>query len=217
MTKGPQQCVVVFSDEDANRRAARQTSFFYRPAAIGQHFVPGRRQRCEMGHLAAGDERVRGVLRQTEDVFQPLRDHLFNDGGRGRAGVGRGVLVPGRGQPVGGDGDRDSTADHPAEEAAAGTVQEAVFGILGEFLDDLRPRQALGGELLVESGPEGLRIGLLADLVGAERLDVFGGELGGELEFGVHARDLGSWGKAVADCRDGLEYWAHTCYSLFRY
>ena len=100
-----------------------------RPALVGQHPVTGGGQRRDVRHLAAGDEGIRRLLRQAEQVLQPVGDDLLDDRGRRRAGVGAGVLIPGRGQPVGGDRDRDPTADDPAEEAAAGAVQQAVPGV----------------------------------------------------------------------------------------
>ena len=52
-------------------------------------------------------------------------------------GKGLGVLVPGRGEPVSGQGHGKATAHHEAEEARPGTGYQARVGPTGQGLDHL--------------------------------------------------------------------------------
>ena len=149
MAQRAQQGLVVFPDQNPNRRAAGQALCFDHPALIGQYSVARRGQRRDMRHLATGDECIRGMLRQTEQVFEPAGDHLFDNRGRRRTGVSAGILIPGRGQPVGGDRHRDRAADYPAEKAPTGAVQQAFFGIIRELVDHLQRWQAVISQCLV--------------------------------------------------------------------
>ena len=61
------------------------------------------RETSDVGHLAAGDQGKTGVLWQAEDVLQPGADCFFHYRGGRRAGVKRGILLPGRCEPIGRD------------------------------------------------------------------------------------------------------------------
>ena len=75
--------------------------------------------------------------RQPEQVGQPAGGDLL-DRGRGRAEHEQaGVLVPGRGQPVGGQGGGQAAADHEPEVARPGRGDQPVVGQLGQLGDDL--------------------------------------------------------------------------------
>ena len=70
---------VVLTDQYPNRRTARQALRFGRPALVGKHFMAGGSKGGDMRHLATRDERVRCLLRQAKDLFQPFGDHVLND------------------------------------------------------------------------------------------------------------------------------------------
>ena len=93
-------------------------------------------ERRGVRHLAAGDEGERGRLRQAEHLLGPFAAHLLDHRLGRRGDVGGGVLVPGRGQPVGRQRDRQRAADHPAEEAAAARAHQAALGVAHQLVDD---------------------------------------------------------------------------------
>ncbi len=96
-------------------RPCRSTS---QPAAR-QHAVAGGGQGREVGHRGAGHEPDARAGGQAEQLDQPAAGDLLGDRGRRREDVQAGVLVPGRGQPVGAERGRQAAADHEAEVARA--------------------------------------------------------------------------------------------------
>jgi hypothetical protein len=98
--------------------------------------VTGGRQAGDVGHLAAGDEPDGAAARQAQQLAHPAgRDRLGDREGRRRDGAA-GVLVPGRDQPIGGDGDGQRAADDEAEVAWAGGGRQAGLGVGGKVRDD---------------------------------------------------------------------------------
>ena len=71
------------------------------------------------------------MRRQVENFLEPFSGNFLHDGCRWTASMVSGILVPRRGQPIGGEGGRKRTANHPAEEAPAGRAQNSVFYIAG--------------------------------------------------------------------------------------
>ena len=115
------------------QRARRRSSAPSRPRARGsaarrsgpsrstsqptcaQHVVARGGERGRVGHLRAGHERERRSRGSPSRSASQAPADLLDDG-RGRAGdVQPGVLVPGRGQPVGGERRGHGTADHEPE------------------------------------------------------------------------------------------------------
>ena len=90
----------------------------------------------DVGHLAAGDEGEAGGRWNVEQIFEPGAHNLFDYGGGGRGGVHSGVLIPGGGEPVGGQGGGERAADYPAEETRAGGVDDAALDCFYEVVDD---------------------------------------------------------------------------------
>ena len=85
----------------------------------------------------AGDERERPRAREAEQVGEPVAGDLLDDRRRGAGDVEARVLVPGRGQPVGGERRRDGAADHEAEVAPARDRDRRLAADRGEVGDDL--------------------------------------------------------------------------------
>jgi hypothetical protein len=129
----------LFADDDADRRRARQPVGLDVPTGRLEHAVARGSERGEVGHLAAGHQRVRGVPGQPKQVDQPRAADLLDHRGRGRGRVEAGVLVPGRGEPVRGEGGREATSDYEPEEPAARRGHDPSIGRLGELRDD-QPR-----------------------------------------------------------------------------
>ena len=97
---------------------------------------PACRQRGEVRHLAAGHEAEAAVSGKPEKILKPGADRLLDDGGGGAGDIQAGVLVPRRGQPVGGDGRRQRAADDKAEVARPGHAHRGPATHVGEALDD---------------------------------------------------------------------------------
>src|SRR5690348_9488858 len=95
-------------------------------------------QTDDMGHLRAGDEGEARVDRKAEQLLQVLATDFLDDAGGRTAGVDRGVLIPSRGEPVGGEPDRERATDHPTEKAPARTPYEPTFDVGHEIVDDTR-------------------------------------------------------------------------------
>ncbi len=123
---------------------------------------PGERRR-----LRSGDEADRGLRRQPEDVEDPAGGDLLDDGGRGAHRRQPRVLVPGRGQPVRGEGGRRRAADDEAEVPAAARRHDPGIGRPRQGGDDLsrvtgdlgqRPAQRRAQGVEVRGGPSG-RVG----------------------------------------------------------
>jgi LysR family transcriptional regulator, glycine cleavage system transcriptional activator len=109
--------------------------------------MAGRRQGDGMGHLRAGRQGESSAGRQPEQLLQPVAADLLDHPLGGAAGVDGGILIPGRGQPIGRQRRRQRAADDPCKETAAGTPGEAAGRIRDQVIDDLGGRHALLGQL----------------------------------------------------------------------
>ena len=125
--------------EHAHRRPARQTASDV-VAGPRQHRVARGCEAGEVGHRRAGHEADRALARQPEQVEHPppgdLLDRRRGRGQRPQAGV----LVPGRGQPVGAQGRRQRAADHHPEEAAGRDRDQPRLARRGQQVDHVRGR-----------------------------------------------------------------------------
>jgi hypothetical protein len=150
--------VPVGAREDAERWRAGETAFLDVPAGAAQHLVPGGGERGEVGHLRAGDEPDGRVPRQAEEVEQPAAGDLLDRGGGRAHRVEAGVLVPGGGEPVGGErGGRDA-ADHETEVPAAAGGDQSGRGRGRERGDHVGGRCGRLRNRAAERGPHRGRI-----------------------------------------------------------
>ena len=97
------------------------------------------------------NDRARGMPQQ---VGEPLAGDLLRDRRRRAGDVQARVLVPGRGQPVGGEGRRDGAADDEAEVARAGDRDRRLAPHRGEVGDDLARIGRAVGDRAAEPGAE---------------------------------------------------------------
>ncbi len=131
--------VPLGSREDADARRALEPVGVHVPAGAGKHVVASREQRGHMSHLAAGHKGRRDAVGQAQQLGQPGARHLLHDCCARAGGVEARVLVPGRRQPVRRDRDRQATADHETEVAAARDPDDARLGGVRERRRRLRP------------------------------------------------------------------------------
>ena len=140
-------------DDDADARRALEPVPREVPARPREHPVPRRRQGRHVRHLAAGHEAGRDAVGQPEQLPQPLERDLLDDAGTRRRSDQAGVLIPGRREPVGGDGSRQRAADDEAEEAARRHRHDPRLGRLDQLGDDLRRVRRVLGQRAAERGP----------------------------------------------------------------
>ena len=110
--------VALLADDDPDPRRALEPVPREIPARPLEDPVPRRCQRRHVGHLATGHEARRDTGREPQQLLQPCERDLLDDSGTRRRPDLGGVLIPGRGEPVGCDGSRQRAADDEAEEAA---------------------------------------------------------------------------------------------------
>jgi hypothetical protein len=167
------------ADHHGDRRRADEAVVVHVPAGGGEHRVPGGGQGREVGHRGAGHERAGAVGRQAERLQRPPQRHLLQRRGCRRHHMERAVLIPGRGQPVRGDGDRQRAAVDEAEVATArhrdrGRRAEAI-----ELLKHLARVAPVLGQGPAEPGQRGDGGGLGGDAAIGERLAVADAASGG--------------------------------------
>jgi hypothetical protein len=171
--------VALLAHEHAHARRAGQAVAPDVPADRVEHMEAGRREPGDVRHLRACDEADRRLRRQAEQLDEPLpRDLLDNRGGRA-ADVEAGVLVPGRGEPVGRERGRQRAADHEAEVAAAPHRDDSGLGAGGQVVEHLLRIERLLGQRPAERLSELLRGHVRKDGALAEALEVVGSEVGG--------------------------------------
>jgi hypothetical protein len=125
--------VAALAGQHPHPRRPPQPGRLQVPAGPAQHLAQGDGQPGEVGHLGAGDQTHRHPGGQAEQLGQPGPGHLLDHAGRRAEHVEGGVLVPGRGEPVGGQGRRAGAADHEPEVAAAAGRDHARFGGGGQL------------------------------------------------------------------------------------
>ncbi len=108
------------TDKDGNRRRAEEALALEVPAGVAQDLCARGGEGGDVGHLCAGGEAAAAGGGQAENFKEPAEDDVFEIGGDRRKIEERGVLIPGDGDPVGGDGDRERAAEDAAEVASAG-------------------------------------------------------------------------------------------------
>src|SRR5581483_2862720 len=125
------------SAQHSDRWRPRQPLPLNIPAAFTQKPGTCGCQTRGVRHLAAGHQRERSVLRQPEQVFQPFTDSFFNNRRSGANGVHASVLVPGRSQPVRGQGRWKSPTYHPSIEAGIDGIVKTAGYIADQVIDHL--------------------------------------------------------------------------------
>ena len=107
--------VRLVGGDHPHRRSAVKAIRLDIPARVPEHGVASGREAGEVRHLTAGDEPDPVLRRQAEDLTDPAAGHLLGHRERRCRRVAAGVLVPGREEPIGGNGNRQCPADHEAE------------------------------------------------------------------------------------------------------
>ena len=110
--------------DDRDRRRTLESQSLDVPVGTCEDFVTGRGERREVRHRRPGHEADARAPGQTEQLHEPVRGHLFGDGGGGREDVEPGVLVPCARQPVGTERSRQASTDDKSEIARAGRRDE---------------------------------------------------------------------------------------------
>jgi len=128
--------VGVLARDDAYGRRSLQSVGPDVPAGDGEHGMAGRGQARDVRHLTAGHEADSAGGRQPEQLAHPVRRDALGDRERRRHHRAGAVPVPGRRQPVGGDGRGQRAAGDEAEVARSGGGDEAGIGVGGELGDD---------------------------------------------------------------------------------
>ncbi len=174
-----QRHVALLPDDDAERGRAREA---FLAQVVANALVKGlarRRERGDVGHLTARDEREGRLRRQAEQLEHPAPgDRLERRDGRCRLGEA-GVLVPRGDEPVGSEGCRQRAADHEAEVAARAHCGETRLGGGRELVDERERVRALVGDGAVNGLQHRRVVRVRPDRAGRERVDVVGGELCG--------------------------------------
>src|SRR5215469_13387882 len=86
--------------KDANLRCTREPVSSDIPSPQSQLSRAGGSEACDMCHLAARHERKARMVGQTENLFQPLSGHFFDNGRCRAASEQRGILIPNGNKPV---------------------------------------------------------------------------------------------------------------------
>ncbi len=129
--------VHLVADDDRQARRALQAVALDVPAGAAQHLVASGRQARDVGHVAAGHEAHAGRGREPEQFEQPAADDVFEHRHSRRHHVEGAVLIPRRGEPLGGHRDRHGTTGDEAEVAGAGGGDEPRIHGPSERRDDV--------------------------------------------------------------------------------
>ena len=145
--------VALAADDDPDRRRSREPAALDVPARTLEHRVPGRGETRHVRHLAAGDERERGVGREPEKLQEPVTRDLLRHRRRGTSDDEPGVLVPDARQPVRREGRGDCAADDEAEVTPARDRDHAWLAGRRERLDHLQRVDWVVRQLAAERFP----------------------------------------------------------------
>ncbi len=158
--RGVDRGVRFFAGDNRQRRGALQPERFDVPPGAAKHFVPGGGERGDVGRVRAGHEPDARLFGQSEHIENPARGARFERRHARRHDVQRGVLIPGRDEPVRRQRDRIAAARDEAEIARPGRRRDARLEPRAQVEDDadrvlgrLGERPAEGGHELLEGGP----------------------------------------------------------------
>src|ERR1700736_1689435 len=91
---------------------------------------------------------------KAEYFLGPISNNLFDHRLRRGREVRRCVLVPCRGQPIGGKRRWKRSANHPAKKASVARTQYAAFSIAHQLMNDLLGVLSCFGERFGQASPE---------------------------------------------------------------
>jgi hypothetical protein len=200
--------VGLLAHHDRHIRCAEQAVALDIPAGALEQRVASRRERRERGHGRPGGEPCGHAGGQPEEFRGPLGGRLLGHRRGWAQDVQPRVLVPGRGQPVGGQRSRQAPADHEAEVAWPGGRNDARVGVarqcghrVGGVLALLRQRAEEPGAELVQRDVRRHRAVVHAGqpLAGERLRPVEGGVGGGARSLVVHPRMIAQWSKSRRD------------------
>jgi hypothetical protein len=134
--------VPLLAGEDGHGRGPLQAVCLDVPTGRGEDVVASRGEASEARHLRPGREAQGRVGRESEEVEEPPRDDVFDDGGGRAERVEARVLVPRGGEPVRREGCGEDASLHEPEEAPAGRRDETGIGGFGQLPHD---RQGVHG------------------------------------------------------------------------
>ncbi len=129
--------VPLRAGEHADRRRTDEPVALDVVADRAEDVVARGGERGRVRELASGHERERRVRRDPEQVLQPAAGDLLDDRRRGRRQREPGVLIPRRGEPVGGERSGQRTPDHEPEVPPAPHLREPGLDVARERLDHL--------------------------------------------------------------------------------
>ena len=180
--RGQDGDVRLVPDHDVHRGSTGESVLLHVPVRALEHRVAASGEAGEIRHLPARHEADAGGRRQREQVEQPARRHFLDDRRRRPAGVEAGILVPGRRQPVGGEGRGQAAADDEAEVAGPGAGHQTGLGRGGEVLDDRGGVGARRGERSPQRGAQRGQVGPRPHGAVGKRLQEAAGEAGDAVE-----------------------------------
>ncbi len=178
--------VDVPAREDRDLRGARQSRARDALPTSLPAPVAGDRQAGEVGHRASGHQDAAELGRQLEQVAQPIDADALEAAGERRGHPGAGVLVEGRGQPVGGEGRGRRAADHEVKEAGAGRSGRRLVAESSQVADRRERSSAVLGQSAAELRDRLLaaaRLHRVAIQLGEEGASLRGGEVQRPLEL----------------------------------
>ena len=129
--------VPLLADDETDARRALQPVALVVPPVGVEHRVTSGRERSEVRHHPAGDERERHLGGQAEHGRELATDHLFARGRSGRRRGERRVLIPRGGEVVGGERRVEVPADDEAEVPSARHPLETWRRAADEVVDHL--------------------------------------------------------------------------------
>ncbi len=115
-------------------------------------------------------------------MLEPSPGYFLGHGSCRTAGIDGCVLVPGRGEPIGGHRCRQRAADHPAKKTAAGGTEQTRTDITYQFIDHLFRCETGLGKGSIEGGAKLGRCGCRTDRPMGQAVDKREGMIGGASE-----------------------------------
>ena len=177
--------VPLLADDETDTRRALQPVALVIPTVRLEHGMTSGRERGEVRHHPAGDERERHVGGQAEHRRELATDDLLARGRSGRRRRERRVLIPRGGEVVGGEGRIEVAADDEAEVPRARHPLQTWRRPTDEVVDHLCRGATLLGHVACER-IEHLRVARSRrDRAVVERLEEVGGVIGGVVQEGA--------------------------------
>src|SRR5580700_5024013 len=138
--------VHFFADNHLDLRRAKQATVFHVPSRAGQQGMASGGESGEIGHGGARYESAAGLSGQAKQVAQPVEGDVLESGGGGRHHAERAILVPGYGEPGGGQGRRQRASNDKTEVATSSGRDCRRRPVLVEQLQHIRRIRRFVGE-----------------------------------------------------------------------